>query len=125
MSGILTIIAENGNNTQLKGEIKCQLVSKLILLTKKILIHLIVISKTLLTYYSCSKDERIPEAVRTKAKGIMELTKNKTGFIINPCINYGGRQEILKAINEIIESGEKDIDVAKFEKHLYTAENGV
>jgi len=68
------------------------------------------------------EDERIPEAVRTKAKGIMELTKNKTGFIINPCINYGGRQEILKAINEIIESGEKDIDVAKFEKHLYTAD---
>ena len=67
-------------------------------------------------------DERIPEVVRAKAKEVMELTKNKTGFILNPCINYGGRQEILKAINEIIESGEKDIDVAKFEKHLYTAD---
>ena len=67
-------------------------------------------------------DVRIPENVRTKAKEIMELTKHKTGFILNPCINYGGRQEILKAVNEIIASGETDIDVAKFEKHLYTAD---
>ena len=68
------------------------------------------------------EDVRIPDQVRVKAKEIMELTKHKTGFILNPCINYGGRQEILKAINEIIAAGETDIDVAKFEKHLYTAE---
>lgn len=67
-------------------------------------------------------DERIPENVRVKAKEIMQLTAEKTGFILNPCINYGGRQEILKAINEIINSGEKDIDVKKFESHLYTAD---
>lgn len=67
-------------------------------------------------------DDRIPENVRVKAKELMESTKHKTGFILNPCINYGGRQEILKAINEIIASGEKDIDVAKFERHLYTAD---
>ena len=38
------------------------------------------------------------------------------------CINYGGRQEILKAVNEIIESGKKNIDASIFEEHLYTAE---
>ena len=57
------------------------------------------------------EDERIPEVVRTKAKELMELTKEKTGFILNPCINYGGRQEILKAVNEIIAAGETNIDV--------------
>lgn len=67
-------------------------------------------------------DERIPDEVRTKAKVLMSETKDKTGFILNPCINYGGRQEILKAVNEIIALGEKDIDIEKFEKHLYTAE---
>lgn len=49
-------------------------------------------------------------------------TKDKTGFVLNSCINYGGRQEILKAVNEIIASGETDIDDKKFEKHLYTAD---
>ena len=66
-------------------------------------------------------DERIPEIVRTKAKELMELTKEKTGFILNPCINYGGRQDILKAVNEIILNKETDIDAEKFEKHLYSA----
>ena len=67
-------------------------------------------------------DDRIPNELRTKAKELMSETKDKTGFILNPCINYGGRQEILKAVNEIIASGENDIDEQKFEKHLYTAE---
>lgn len=67
-------------------------------------------------------DERLSLSVRNKAKDLMDLTKNKTGFILNPCINYGGRQEILMAINKIIDANEKDIDVAKFEKYLYTAD---
>lgn len=67
-------------------------------------------------------DERIEESVRNKAKELMELTKDKTGFVINACINYGGREEILKAVNEIIASGATNIDQQTFEKHLYTAD---
>ena len=65
-------------------------------------------------------DIRIPESVREKAKELMLLTRNKTGFVINPCINYGGRQEILKAVNELLQEGKKQIDASEFEKHLYT-----
>ncbi len=68
------------------------------------------------------EDDRIPASTRQKAKDLMESTKAKTGFILNPCINYGGREEILKAVNEIIELGETNIDCKAFEKHLYTAE---
>ncbi|MBQ8615126.1 MAG: di-trans,poly-cis-decaprenylcistransferase [Clostridia bacterium] len=68
------------------------------------------------------EDERLPENVRIKSRNLMQKTKNNNEFIINMCINYGGRQEILKAVNEIIESGEKNIDEKAFEKHLYTAE---
>ena len=52
----------------------------------------------------------------------MELTKHKTGFVINPCINYGGREEILNAVNKMIENGEKDITETVFDKYLYTAD---
>ena len=31
--------------------------------------------------------------------------------IFNICFNYGGRQEILKAVNEIVDAGEKNIDI--------------
>ena len=52
----------------------------------------------------------------------MDQTKHKTGFVLNSCINYGGRQEILKAVNEIIDNNEKVVDEAQFEKHLYSSE---
>lgn len=67
-------------------------------------------------------DKKLPEHVRIKAKKLMEDTKDKKGFIINPCINYGGRQEILKAVNELIEAGEKHINETKLNEHLYTAD---
>ena len=67
-------------------------------------------------------DERLSETVRVKAKLIMEKTKNKTGFVINACINYGGRQEILKAVNEIIKAGEDVVDDKIFTSYLYTAD---
>ncbi len=67
-------------------------------------------------------DERIPAEVRTKAKEIMALTSHKTGFVINACINYGGRQEILKVANELLKEGAQKVDEKTFEKHLYTAD---
>lgn len=67
-------------------------------------------------------DERLPASVREKAKALMAETKHKTGFVINACINYGGRQEILKAVNELIKSGVKVVDEKEFTKHLYTAD---
>lgn len=66
-------------------------------------------------------DKRIPESTRKKAAELVELTKHKTGFVINNCINYGGRQEILKAVNELVKIG-KPVDEAVFTSHLYTAD---
>ena len=66
------------------------------------------------------EDERLPFEVRDKAKEIMELTKNNKSFIFNACINYGGRQEILKAVNEIIKEGKPEVNSEDFEQHLYT-----
>lgn len=67
-------------------------------------------------------DKKIPEVVRNKAKELMELTKNKKGFILNPCINYGGRQEIIMAVNKAIEKGAKYVSAEKLEQNLYTAD---
>ena len=64
-------------------------------------------------------DERLPINVRTKAKELINLTSGKTSNILNLCINYGGRQEILKAVSELAKSGE-EINEKTFEKHLYT-----
>lgn len=67
-------------------------------------------------------DERLPKIVRDKATVLMEKTKTKTGFILNPCINYGGRQEIIMAVNACLGEGLTKIDMHDIEKHLYSAE---
>ncbi len=66
-------------------------------------------------------DNRIEENVRKSALDLAEKTKHKTGFILNPCINYGGRQEILRAVNTLIKQGDQ-VDEKCFEGALYTAD---
>ena len=42
-------------------------------------------------------------------------------FILNIAINYGGREEILHACNELIKEGKQEITEADFNAHIYTA----
>lgn len=66
-------------------------------------------------------DKRFPKEIFEKSSELVELTKHKTGFVLNTCINYGGRQEILKAVNELVKLG-KEVDEKTFDAHLYTAD---
>lgn len=50
---------------------------------------------------------------------ITETTKDNTKGILNICLNYGGRAEIVDAINEIISKGDTDITEESFAKYLY------
>jgi len=63
----------------------------------------------------------LPEDSKDAARLATEKTCENTGLVFNIAINYGGRAEILKAVNEIINNKtEGIIDVQEFEKHLYT-----
>jgi undecaprenyl diphosphate synthase len=56
----------------------------------------------------------------------IERTKNNTGVVFNVALNYGGRQEILKAVKEIAEDVKQgninieDISEDTITNHLYT-----
>lgn len=52
-----------------------------------------------------------------------EATKNNTSGVLNLAINYGARQEIVQAVNKLIEKGEP-ITVDNISANLYTAEFG-
>ncbi len=65
----------------------------------------------------------LPPATKKMILSGIEETKNNKKIILNLCINYGSRQEILRAINmwrESAKPGEK-ITGKKLEKNLYTA----
>lgn len=54
-------------------------------------------------------------------KNAVETTQNNTGVNLQIAFNYGSRAEIVRAVQEIIDSGEKDITEDTISKHLYTS----
>ena len=52
----------------------------------------------------------------------LEKTKNNTKMVINLCVNYGSRPEIIRAVNNIIADGVKTVDEKVISSYLYTAE---
>ena len=62
----------------------------------------------------------LPEKPKEKVLESIEKTKNNNGLQLNLALNYGGRDEIIHAINEILKEDVESIDKEFFEKYLYT-----
>ena len=63
----------------------------------------------------------LPQVTQDALKKIVESGKNNTGMIVNIAINYGGRQEIVNAINYILQSGINKVDEQMVSDCIYTA----
>ena len=66
--------------------------------------------------------EKLPTDLQKSINNVIEKTKNNNKFILNICLNYGGRSEIVSAVNKIISSNIKQIDETTFKNYLYTNE---
>ncbi|MDR3319300.1 MAG: di-trans,poly-cis-decaprenylcistransferase [Clostridiales bacterium] len=64
---------------------------------------------------------KLPADLQTAVSKALKLTANNTGGIFNIGLNYGGRDEILRAVNKLLAAGNKNINADEFEKELYTA----
>ena len=69
---------------------------------------------------------RIPEKTRKVILESIEKTKDNNNFIFNICLNYGGKNEIVRATKQIVEDVKEgkisidDINEKSFENYLYT-----
>lgn len=65
------------------------------------------------------KRDKLSDKVIEAMDKMMEDTKNNTLGTLNICLNYGGRSEIVDAVNKIIDSVKKEISEEDFKKYLY------
>jgi undecaprenyl diphosphate synthase len=67
--------------------------------------------------------EALPEEVRRELEAGVEATASNRGLLVNLAINYGGRAEIVDAVNAIIEvaRSEGNIDSLRLDEELISA----
>ena len=67
--------------------------------------------------------ERLDPKIQAKVLKAVELTKDNDRLVLNVAFNYGGRDEIVNAIQHIIEEGVStdEVDDELVSKYMYTA----
>ena len=63
---------------------------------------------------------RLPQDLQQTLLDAVKQTENNNKMIVNLCINYGGRDDILHAVNLALKSGKTSISQAEFEQNLYS-----
>jgi undecaprenyl diphosphate synthase len=67
--------------------------------------------------------DEVRESLREKVINGMELTKDNKRLVLNVAFNYGGRDEVVQAVKNIIKDGIKpdEVNEETIADHLYTA----
>lgn len=62
----------------------------------------------------------LPEDIITLMENAEKDSEDATGLVVNMAVNYGGRDEIVAAVKEIVNSGETEITEELIGEKLYT-----
>ena len=63
---------------------------------------------------------KLPSETVESLKKIMISAKDNKGMIVNIALNYGGRDEIVRAVNKIISAGVREVDRQVLSDCMYT-----
>jgi len=66
--------------------------------------------------------DTFPPDIAKRLYEMIEKTKNNTGMTVNVGLNYGGRAEILRAVNSLLTEKKETVDEQTFASYLYTKE---
>lgn len=64
---------------------------------------------------------QLPKSTQNAVKKVIDASKDNNGLIVNIALNYGSHQEIVRAVNTILQSGLREIDEQMFDDCLYSA----
>ncbi len=67
--------------------------------------------------------QRFPEKMRRGIEKVIDTTKTNTGAVLNICLDYGGRAELIRVAKKIVEAGmaPEDITEQTIADQLYSA----
>ena len=78
------------------------------------------IMKNNVRFLVSGRKEGVSPSLLEAIKNLEDKSKNNTGLTLNIAFNYGGRAEIIDAVNSILKSKEDHIDEENFSKYLYS-----
>lgn len=78
-----------------------------------------IVEKGIKVKFLSRKDE-LPEFIIKEIERVEENSKLNDKMTLLVALNYGGRFDIIQAVNKIIESGIKKVDEEEFKKYLLT-----
>ena len=64
--------------------------------------------------------DKFPEDIQINANKLIKDTATNDGLTVNIALNYGGRQEILRAVNLVLKDTLDEVDEEIFSSYLYT-----
>jgi undecaprenyl diphosphate synthase len=85
------------------------------------------IHKNNIRFRAIGRTEELDRSVRAELEKGIARTRNNTGMTFNVALNYGGRAEIVDAVNRLLRNGGKElaanggISEQDFAQYLYTA----
>lgn len=65
---------------------------------------------------------QLPPDVVAAIDELTTATQKNTGLLVNIALNYGGRAEIVRAVNDLLQSGKRQVDEATFASFLQTGD---
>jgi undecaprenyl diphosphate synthase len=73
-------------------------------------------------FRTIGRTDQLDPTVRAELQKAIDRTKSNTGMTFVVALNYGGRAEIVDAVNQLLAERRESIDEAELARRLYTAE---
>lgn len=77
------------------------------------------IMKNNIRFMVSGRSENVSPTLLKAIRELEEKSKDNSGLTFNIAFNYGGRAEIIDAVNKILKSGKEEINEEEFGKYLY------
>ena len=73
-------------------------------------------------FRTIGRTDQLEPSVRTELQKAIDRTKSNTGMTFVVALNYGGRAEIVDAVNQLLAQRRENVDETEFARCLYTSE---